>query len=480
MSRFIDQKAAEVFECPICLDLIDEAVQTDACSHIFCRECIEEYAATKRRFPCPKCRGMWSKKAITRCRFVDQQIQSLKVRCPNSSITAEKEAYLKRTSNNNSDGDTNTNIPSLPQSSNVSRCRRSKRIREKKRKHRNQGPELETESSSNDDKKVQGRKRRQRDQPSHSEPPSKRRKMDAVTEIDAASNGVLCEWTGEIRDEKDHLKNCPFAMILCPHCKLFVMRQDMDQHHQECSCIPVQCGKCKQHRIPRALLHDHVQEDCPMTSVPCCRCRANVLRKDLQDHLDEECPDMIVPCSLGCDQSVKRKDMDQHIASNAAVHLVIVRREMENLVAANKTLDLRAKSLERANQAKDRQIGTLTQQIQRLTQQPIEPQESSRPNPHKFPPGAEIGPFGSITVRSGPRRLFLTRDPGMKTVSWTKRMPNTPQGWVQDMFPGAKYLPKMNNELRLQMEELAGYEFSDFIDLYFRIAFFLFVDHIVI
>ena len=74
-----------------------------------------------------------------------------------------------------------------------------------------------------------------------------------------------------------------------------------------------------------------------------------------------------------------------------------------------------------------------------------------------------IGTFGAITVKKDGRRLYLTKDPSTGALSWSKTAPTTAQSWVQTEFPGAKYLPKMKQSARQQMEQLDGRRFVQFV-----------------
>eukprot|EP01084_Bolivina_argentea_P063551 116009_1 len=78
-------------------------------------------------------------------------------------------------------------------------------------------------------------------------------------------------------------------------------------------------------------------------------------------------------------------------------------------------------------------------------------------NTHQLPANAQIGPFGSITCTTNDgHRVYLARDATTKALKWNRQAPTTPQTWVTEMFPQAQRLPKMNVNLRKQLEQLNG------------------------
>ena len=249
------------------------------------------------------------------------------MRCPNSSMTVKKDQYFKRMAGNDKadDSEEDIDIPTTSRS-------RSSRIRNR-RKQQNEEPTPSTNSK--------GRKRRRSEDFLDPDPPSKRRKMNAAADVDSETRSALCEWTGELRDLSGHTRKCPFALILCEHCKVYVLQRNMPQHLDECSSFPMQCEKCSKLDIPRWLMPTHLQRDCQMADVECCHCSATMLRLLQQDHLDSVCPQMAISCALGCGQSVKRVEMDEHINSNASGHLKIMLNAVNELKDSNQNLQVK-------------------------------------------------------------------------------------------------------------------------------------------
>ena len=318
MPVFVDPKTAESYECNICGELIDQAVQADACSHIYCAECINKLRANRTWFPCPSCRKGWDKTKITRCLLADQQIRGLLVRCPNSSMTVEKQEYLKR-----SEGGQKEQLTTTSKIVDESQQESEKKIESQQ--------ESETAPSINDNNKTL---KRQLDDThsSPSDPPLKRCKVDTVS-------NVLCDWTGELRNEEDHVKVCPFALIPCKFCGDKFLRRDLEQHHTQCLTFPMTCGRCHKRNIPRSSLADHWARSCPMTETACSLCSATMLQREIPNHLDSQCPEQMIPCPFtGCAHSTKRKEMDQHIDSAAGAHSKMMQRQLNNVLNAMKQI----------------------------------------------------------------------------------------------------------------------------------------------
>ena len=67
----------EHFRCPICLDTVEDAIETTCCHQIFCEKCIRKH----RELTCPKCRRQAY--TITVSHFVRRLVGNFNVECPN-------------------------------------------------------------------------------------------------------------------------------------------------------------------------------------------------------------------------------------------------------------------------------------------------------------------------------------------------------------------------------------------------------------
>jgi hypothetical protein len=83
------------------------------------------------------------------------------------------------------------------------------------------------------------------------------------------------------------------------------------------SC-PEKCGTI----LPAGQLEEHIKT-CGEVEEPCpngCYER-NMKRKHVQDHLRDDCPLSVVPCRFGCDETILRRELDDHMKDNVALHL---------------------------------------------------------------------------------------------------------------------------------------------------------------
>eukprot|EP00029_Vermamoeba_vermiformis_P003963 TRINITY_DN1449_c1_g1_i1.p1 TRINITY_DN1449_c1_g1~~TRINITY_DN1449_c1_g1_i1.p1 ORF type:complete len:338 (+),score=5.40 TRINITY_DN1449_c1_g1_i1:2-1015(+) len=73
-----------IFDCSICADRLDDAMETTCCHHCYCKRCIEDWMQVKKS--CPSCR-----KALTALNLVpnvpiQRMINNLPAECPNSKL----------------------------------------------------------------------------------------------------------------------------------------------------------------------------------------------------------------------------------------------------------------------------------------------------------------------------------------------------------------------------------------------------------
>eukprot|EP01084_Bolivina_argentea_P062861 114903_1 len=87
--KFVDQKAADEYKCPICLEMIwDTTIITTCAEHIFCELCLNKLVDAdlrngKQIHSCPQCRKQFKSEERNQVWWIDRQINSLKVLCYN-------------------------------------------------------------------------------------------------------------------------------------------------------------------------------------------------------------------------------------------------------------------------------------------------------------------------------------------------------------------------------------------------------------
>eukprot|EP00484_Ammonia_sp_Unknown_P001079 CAMPEP_0197022888 /NCGR_PEP_ID=MMETSP1384-20130603/3695_1 /TAXON_ID=29189 /ORGANISM="Ammonia sp." /LENGTH=389 /DNA_ID=CAMNT_0042451009 /DNA_START=68 /DNA_END=1237 /DNA_ORIENTATION=+ len=298
---FVDPESAKPFECAICHGIIKEAVQVHE-EHVFCRECLNEWTAERGfTFNCPLCRKRCSTVTVSRVRFIDQQIHSLKVKCPNHAITAEKANYIKQ----QYEAQQQQHPLTHPNESDALQpVRRSKRLLVK-------------------------------------EQARKKRKLNIEE---------TCEWTGNLSQFQAHCEECPLQLIACTFCDDSVLRRDLSSHYETCSRFPVDCHRCHRLHIPRSDLQTHLTFYCPRRRMQCVqRCGVVLFRGDLLEHIKEECSKTVLACSYqrhGCTASFARSQEDNHYKTQMETHLELVSKCVQRLEESHTSLQARYDNLE--------------------------------------------------------------------------------------------------------------------------------------
>ena len=72
-------------------------------------------------------------------------------------------------------------------------------------------------------------------------------------------------------------------------------------------------------------------------------------RASLDDHRNNNCKEMVIDCEYkeyGCYRNTKRKNMDDHLNQDMAVHLQLVKNTCDDLKSKYKTLESRLDACE--------------------------------------------------------------------------------------------------------------------------------------
>ena len=123
------------------------------------------------------------------------------------------------------------------------------------------------------------------------------------------------------RDLHAHSLVCPLESVVCPDCQAEMLREQLTEHGRNaCPKRIVLCIFC-QKQIRYDVTNTHLQE-CPEYPIECprrCELGPTILRKNLTLHL-EICPLEPVVCSA-CKTDVIRKDMNEHNLSKCPKRL---------------------------------------------------------------------------------------------------------------------------------------------------------------
>eukprot|EP01083_Nonionella_stella_P101333 287155_1 len=312
MSLFLDPEAAKRFECAICFEIYKEPVQVGCEEHLFCNQCVKDLISEKgSSFDCPLCRKICGSKSVTRVKFIDRQINDLKVQCPNAikvQMLYQNESTIGTTA--------------LP-------------------------PNKENNAHSG-----QKRKRSYDDDNTN----NKKRKLNG-----SGSAMYGCEWKGRYSELNKHRTTCPLEVVICEFCDQSMLQRNLKKHHGECPHFPMQCVECEERAILRINMATHIARFCPMTRIPCSECKEEIQRKNQKLHDENECSEALIECvfrTFGCKEKLKRKDEKKHILCAAVTHshLVQVAHTVKTLKKENEDLTTRIIALEKKQIQNERRM----------------------------------------------------------------------------------------------------------------------------
>ena len=146
-----------------------------------------------------------------------------------------------------------------------------------------------------------------------------------------------CEWVGELGAVAEHLNDyiesgtyrssgCPFLQLNCGYCSNNFQRQYVVEHEtNDCLKRPYKCDTCNEFESTFKDVTTEHTNVCPCGLVLCPNdCGVSLKRKCVDDHLATKCPLEIISCSFsyaGCEVKLPRKDMPGHITDSLAIHM---------------------------------------------------------------------------------------------------------------------------------------------------------------
>lgn len=161
---------------------------------------------------------------------------------------------------------------------------------------------------------------------------------------------AYCDWKGENLDFKNHSNPefrdcCQYLLTTCDSCDHKVRKKDMDTHVKDiCEFRYVVCEFCKSDDVVYCELKDHYEE-CPKYEVKC-ECGSSFEKSD--PHFDT-CPEVLIDCSEkhnGCNERIKRKDLDQHLSNSLEKHYAYAEELINDLRIEINNLQTKLKNYE--------------------------------------------------------------------------------------------------------------------------------------
>ena len=171
-----------------------------------------------------------------------------------------------------------------------------------------------------------------------------------------------CQWKGKLGDFEQHLNEnpspeeqltgCGFVEVECKHgCGGLHQRQNITVHQNEdCLQRPYSCEYCKEYVSNFKIVTEKHYMVCDKYPVSCPnKCRFDPFqRSKIEDHVNNECPLTKVPCPFtyaGCEVKLLRKDMPAHTA-DISVHFALL---------ASFTWEIKQKQIATEKQFKEKQ-----------------------------------------------------------------------------------------------------------------------------
>jgi len=161
---------------------------------------------------------------------------------------------------------------------------------------------------------------------------------DKATERKILSLAIMCpndgcDWTGELRSKAVHLASCHFQDVICTNknCDMTLKRKHLDEHVTvTCEWRTIQCLYCGEPH-PECRMQAHIEE-CEKFPVHC-NCSDLIPREMVQNHIEKECPLTLISCpyeQMGCNRKFQRLNMESHLQSAMGPHLDLTCAKLNN------------------------------------------------------------------------------------------------------------------------------------------------------
>ncbi|XP_028396300.1 TNF receptor-associated factor 5-like isoform X1 [Dendronephthya gigantea] len=137
-----------------------------------------------------------------------------------------------------------------------------------------------------------------------------------------------CPWTGTLNSLlEDHAEECEYEDVKCPdpNCNVVMARSRIENHQaRECQWRVVVCDYCEdKYAVCKEEVHKATCRGVPEKCLNGCSSRT-IPRGQMRKHVENECPLTILPCQyrhVGCDDEILRHQMQDHLDKNLQKHL---------------------------------------------------------------------------------------------------------------------------------------------------------------
>ena len=149
-----------------------------------------------------------------------------------------------------------------------------------------------------------------------------------------------CKWVGSLGEAMDHLESqngCDYEQAGCTYgCGARRQRRIVREHElEECLYREYSCPYCGEDSSYYHItsVHYHTCDNFPLNCPNNCK-EETIPRALLEDHLNNECPKERVYChykSLGCDVEVEREQLEKHTEASKDEHLRLALEKVMDL-----------------------------------------------------------------------------------------------------------------------------------------------------
>jgi hypothetical protein len=172
-------------------------------------------------------------------------------------------------------------------------------------------------------------------------------------QYDCEKELVECEYSNEcnIKVQRDHLqehlKDCPFRIVVCHHCQNQINFNKVEEHYKACSEFPLKCRNNCGEMIPTSKMTIHLE----------CQCLNSIV----------ECPFLVV----GCEFLDTRRELKIHLNENLEEHLKLISQKMKNMEDIILNQKSKIENLESVNEKITSQLEFTNNNIQKSQEEMV-------------------------------------------------------------------------------------------------------------
>ena len=144
-----------------------------------------------------------------------------------------------------------------------------------------------------------------------------------------------CFWTGKFAILSEHLSECPKHPVRCTFdgCSESTNRENLQEHELQCEYRIICCDECSI-EISKINLENHLTE-CPEFKILCSQdCGQSIKRKEMNQHIAKECDNCLIECDykmIGCTSNIFKKNAFLHREENRSYHDLLIANQINQI-----------------------------------------------------------------------------------------------------------------------------------------------------